>query len=349
MLKIIIRALRLSNILYIGNFLTEGNRTPGTNELIVQKLKEKYKVYYASSKKSEIQRLFDMLFLITSKGNKNSIILIDTFSSKAFYFAFASGLLSRFYNIKFILILHGGDLPKRLNSRISRYLFKLSFMNVAVSPYLYSAFFEKGIRNITLINNPIDLDKYLPIQKNYEAPQLLWVRSLHEVYNPMMAIRVLNELIKFFPKSQLIMVGPDKSMILPELLNEVSRLGLNEHITFTGLLSKSAWIQLSQKSNIFINTTTIDNTPISVIEALALGFPVISTNVGGIPFLLKHEVNGLLVNSGDVSAMVKEIEKVLQDSKFREQLILNGLELAKSYSWDFNENKWHKLIEDAVQ
>ena len=55
-------------------------------------------------------------------------------------------------------------------------------------------------------------------------------------------------------------------------------------ITITGILRKAEWIELSKDYDVFINTTNVDNMPVSVIEAMALGMPIVSTNVGGIPF-----------------------------------------------------------------
>ena len=66
-------------------------------------------------------------------------------------------------------------------------------------------------------------------------------------------------------------------------------------MNFTGKLSKQEWRDLSKDYNVFINTTNFDNTPVSVIEAMALGIPVVSTNVGGLPFLITDKVDGVLV------------------------------------------------------
>ena len=80
------------------------------------------------------------------------------------------------------------------------------------------------------------------------------------------------------------MVGPDKDGSLEKTKQYAKEKGVLHRVRFTGGLSKTEWIELSKDYNIFINTTNVDNTPVSVMEAMALGFPVISTNVGGVPF-----------------------------------------------------------------
>jgi len=79
------------------------------------------------------------------------------------------------------------------------------------------------------------------------------------------------------------MVGPDKDSSLGEAKDLAKQLGVAESVTFTGVLPKAQWHQLSEKFDIFINTTNIDNMPVSIIEAMALGLPIVSTNAGGLP------------------------------------------------------------------
>ena len=70
---------------------------------------------------------------------------------------------------------------------------------------------------------------------------------------------------------------------------------INKNLQIMGKLNKSQWRKLSESYDIFINTTHIDNTPISVIEAMALGLPIVSTNVGGISENINNEVNGIII------------------------------------------------------
>src|SRR5690606_41312383 len=84
-------------------------------------------------------------------------------------------------------------------------------------------------------------------------------------------------------------------------------------VNFTGKLKKKEWIKLSAAYDIFINTSDIDNTPVSVIEAMALGLPVVSTNVGGIPYLIEEGKTGLLVAAKDPGGMSVTMISLLAD------------------------------------
>lgn len=120
------------------------------------------------------------------------------------------------------------------------------------------------------------------------------------------------------------------------------KMGLD--VVFTGKLSKSKWVKLSEQYDIFLNTTHYDNTPISVIEAIALGLPVISTNVGGIPYLLKDRETALLVDDNDVDGMVAGIRELISDENLKDKLVMNALNLVQQFDWDIVKNKWLKIL-----
>ena len=103
------------------------------------------------------------------------------------------------------------------------------------------------------------------------------------------------------------MVGPDKDGSLSVVKQKATDLDVLDSIYFTGRLSKKEWISKSCDFSFFINTTNADNTPVSVMEAMALGFPVITTNVGGIPYLFINGVEGIQVPANDANAMADAI------------------------------------------
>jgi len=157
-----------------------------------------------------------------------------------------------------------------------------------------------------------------------------------------MAISVFAQIQQAYPKAQLYMVGPGSQQVLEEC--KKLAVALQVDVLFTGKLSKSDWISLSKKCTIFINTTHFDNTPVSVIEAMALGLPVVSTNVGGIPFLLTHQQTALLVPDSDVSAMVNAIQEIMSNTDLRAQLIANARAEVVQFDWDIVKLKWFEIL-----
>ena len=110
-----------------------------------------------------------------------------------------------------------------------------------------------------------------------------------------MAIEVLKELKNTYPNAALCMVGPDKDGTQADVQQLIKRYQLHDSVEITGVLSKEDWHKKSEDFDIFINTTNVDNTPVSVIEAMALGLPVVSTNAGGLPYLINNGKDGILI------------------------------------------------------
>ena len=157
-----------------------------------------------------------------------------------------------------------------------------------------------------------------------------------------MAVEVLSLLIKKYPEAQLTMVGPDKDGSL-ERCKEYA-LSHNLPVTFTGKLSKDEWVKYSEESDIFINTTNFDNTPVSVIEAMALGLPVISTNVGGMPFLIENNKEGVLVEPNRPEMFVNAILKLLKSQKEANLIILKARDKVKTFDWSIVKELWNKEL-----
>lgn len=334
-------------IVYIDNFLSTHGRTPVTGEAMIKLFADEgFEIVYASRINNKFSRLIDVLRTIY-RHRKKSVVLIATYSTSAFYFAWICGALCKRLGIPYIPCLHGGNLPQRIKQSYSKsgQLFGRSLINVAVSGYL-----EKSIKDnhwpCVVIPNYITLADYPFYKKEICKPKLLWVRSFHKIYNPQLAIKVLHELLKTFPEATLTMVGPDKDGSMEQCLQLAGSLKIEAHITFTGLLSKEEWIKLAGTHDIFINTSNFDNLPVSIIEAMALGFPVVSTNVGGIPFLIDDSVNGLLIDNNNLEGMLKAVKKVLSDNELAMLLSKNARETASNFDYPNIAEKWKKLLTD---
>ena len=333
-------------LLYLGNQLSKHGFNKTTIETLgIQLEQEGYTIYYASDKKAFLFRILDMIQAVFRYHNQISYLIIDTYSTKAFWYAFVCSQLARVLKIKYIPILHGGNLPNRLkrNPTLCQMIFANAYKNVAPSAYLKQAFEEEGFTNLVHIPNSIPIEKYKFKERTAFAPKLLWVRAFASIYNPEMAVKVLYELKKTYPNATLTMVGPDKDGSLPRTKAFADLLRI--HVNFTGQLAKEDWLHLASEHDIFINTTHFDNTPISVMEAMALGLPVVSTNVGGIPYLLTDKENALLVSDADDKAMTKAILNLLNDKVKANQLAKKARTFIEQMDWNIVKKEWLSLLQ----
>lgn len=338
----------MKKILYIGNKLSKHGLNKTTIETLSEDLiLEGYSVKSVSNKKNFLFRFIDMMWSALNL-NPLDFILIDTYSTNAFWYALICSQIARIRKVKYIPILHGGDLPNRLqkNPKLCKSIFGNAYKNIAPSNFLKSEFEKEGFNNVVYIPNSIEISKYPFKKRENIQPKLLWVRAFASIYNPRMAVDVLIKVKETYPAAMLTMVGPDKDGSL-QITRQYAETN-NVEVNFTGKLSKDDWWKLAAEHDIFINTTNFDNTPVSVMEVMALGLPVISTNVGGIPFLLETDKTALLVQKGDVKAMSDCVIKFLQNEELVTKISLNARKKAESWDWKQVKIQWDELLMNVI-
>jgi glycosyltransferase involved in cell wall biosynthesis len=222
-------------------------------------------------------------------------------------------------------------------------IFKNSYINVSPSKYLYHEFSKSGYDTI-YIPNAISMRLYPFTLRSAFTPKLLWVRAFDEIYNPKMAVEVLFELKKKYKNAALCMVGPDKDGSFQEVIDLAKTKNVADSIEFTGLLTKQEWIKKSKNYSFFINTTNFDNMPVSIIEAMALGLPVISTNVGGMPYLIEDSVTGKLVAKNNVLQMTNTIESIIENPSLGVEITKNAKQQVTHFDEAIVKKMWLNLL-----
>jgi glycosyltransferase involved in cell wall biosynthesis len=284
-----------------------------------------------------------MLWSVFRYSNVDGV-LIDTYSTTNFWYAFAVSQLCRLLGLKYIPILHGGNLAFRLqkNPKICKMIFKHSFQNVSPSLFLIEEFKVKGYDNVIHIPNALELQNYPFLERKKASPNLLWVRSFAKIYNPVMAVKVFAAIKNKYPEATLCMVGPEKDGSLLNAKQIAKNLELEIH--FTGKLSKQEWIRQSAEYDIFMNTTHFDNMPVSIVEAMSLGLAVVSTNVGGIPYLLEDQKEALLVPDMDIDKMVEKIDSLIENSILFREITTNARRKAEQFEWQIIKFEWMTIL-----
>jgi glycosyltransferase involved in cell wall biosynthesis len=306
--------------------------------------KEGYHLTYVSSYTNKLLRLGHMLYAVIGNRRNTDYVLIDTYSTQNFYYAVLVSKLCNWLKLAYVPILHGGNLLSRLTKspKLSRSIFKHALLNVSPSLYLNEAFTDAGYTNTVHIPNTLQILGYPFKERSIDVIKLLWVRSFSEIYNPLLAVNVLKNLLDKGYTAKLCMVGPDTDGSLETVKHYCNKHHLD--VTFTGKLPKVEWIKLSELYNIFINTSNFDNTPVSVIEAMALGLPVVSTNVGGMPYLIDHQIDGILVDPNHVEQMVSAILKLHNNNALTKKLTISARQKVEQFDWVVIKHQWFDIL-----
>jgi len=210
---------------------------------------------------------------------------------------------------------------------------------VVPSIFLQEVFDDFSMSSV-VIPNVLDQDLFFQahVKKVANEPHLIVTRNLEAIYDVATTVRSFALVIKEFPKARLSIAGtgPEKQL----LTALISELRLKDSVVFTGRLAPKEMAKLYQQADVMLNASTIDNTPNSIIEALACATPVVSTNAGGIPKLVSHQHDALLVNIADHQKMAEAAIEIINNPTLQQNLIVNGLQTIKKFYW---ANVWLKL------
>jgi glycosyltransferase involved in cell wall biosynthesis len=337
----------MPSILLVGNFLSSWGLSRSVGEDLAERLlAAQWHVLTTSAKPGRIARLLDMAITTWRRKDEYEVAQVDVFSGPSFLWAEIVAGILRWAGKPFVLTLHGGYLPvfaQQRPKRVTRLLNKAQVVT-APSPFLYEQM--KPYRSdLMLLPNAIDLAQYTFRLRSRPQPRLIWLRAFHQIYNPSLAPRMLAQLTNEFPEIQLIMVGPDKrDGSLPETQRVAAALGVADRIQYPGRVAKQDVPYWLNQGDIFLNTTNIDNTPISVMEAMASGLCVVSTNVGGLPHLLADEQDALLVEPNNAERGAAAIRRILTQPDLAARLSQNGYDKVRLFDWPLVLQQWQDLL-----
>jgi L-malate glycosyltransferase len=202
---------------------------------------------------------------------------------------------------------------------------------VVPSRFLAEVFDRFGMAS-QIVPNIIDLQRFQPHEDADPAgARLLVPRNLEPIYDNATALRAFATVLQHRPDARLTIAGTGPQ--LAELQALAVQLGVRDAVHFAGRLDRDAMAAAYRQADVVINPSLVDNMPNSLLEAMASGVPVVSTEVGGVPFIVEHERTALLVPAAQPQAMAAAIVRLLQDRSLARSLRREGLAEIQRYTW----------------
>lgn len=198
-----------------------------------------------------------------------------------------------------------------------------------------------------------------------DQPLLLYVGNLTKIKGIHILIEALRIVIKQFPDAKLLMAlnmplskyeEEDSTGLYDterdfKIKEKIKSYGLNDNIVPLGIVKNMPQIMAASDVFItpFLNTVGVVDYPISLLEAMAVGKPVIATRVGGIPEIVKHMENGLLVEPGDVHELKNALLYILENKDEAKRMGENvAMYVAENYSLDAIVEKMERVYEEVI-
>ncbi len=266
--------------------------------------------------------------------------VVHIFSASYWSFMLApvpAWLVARLRKKKVLLHYHSGEARDHLR-RFRTARPALSRMDALVVPsgYLVDVFAEFGLK-AEAIPNIVELSQFSFRKRTPLRPHLVCTRGFHPYYRVDLVVDAFAEVLKEFPDARLDLAG--SGPLEAKIRDQVHRLNCSG-VRFLGVVSRSEISRVYDEADIFVNASSVDNMPVSVLEAFASGTPVVSTAPEGMNYLVVHEHTGLLSQPGSGSLLAKNVLRLLKDGELASRLAANAYEQCSLYQWKAVREQW---------
>ncbi|MBA2620612.1 MAG: glycosyltransferase family 4 protein [Acidobacteria bacterium] len=275
--------------------------------------------------------------------------VIHIFSASYYSFLLAptpAVLIARFFGKKTILNYRSGEAADHLQTwkRTAIPTIRLFDAVVAPSGYLVDVFAGFGLKSQTIFNF-VNTERYRFRERKPLRPVFLSNRNFESHYNVACTLRAFALIRKDVPEAQLVVAGdgPEKDKL--HRLAEELKL---RNIEFLGAVAPEKMPEVYARADIYLNSPSIDNMPNSIIEAFSCGLPVVSTNAGGIPYIVENEKTGLLVDVNDCEALARAALKILESGETAQEIIREARRECVKYTWENVRGEWLKIYRDLA-
>jgi glycosyltransferase involved in cell wall biosynthesis len=276
--------------------------------------------------------------------------LVHAFSASYYSFLLAplpAMLVSRLYGKPALLNYRSGEASDHLaNWPRSRGLLRRFASRVVVpSDYLVKVFASHGI-DATAISNFVPIDALPYRRRTVLAPRLFSNRNLEPLYNVECTLRAFALVQQRIPSASLTIVGDGGERARLETLARSLAL---RNVEFVGRIAPEQMAEFYERAEVYVNSPNIDNMPSSILEAFACGLPVVTTDAGGIPFIVAHGRNGLMVRSGDCEALAAAVLRLLEEQGLAAQLAEQARQdCLTRYAWSAIRDRWQQCYRGLV-
>jgi glycosyltransferase involved in cell wall biosynthesis len=256
--------------------------------------------------------------------------------------------IGRLYRKGVVLNYHSGEAEDHLsNWRSARPPMRLAHRIVVPSRYLVQVFARHGLEALE-VGNFVELERYEFRLRSRPRPVFLSNRNLEKHYNIPCILRAFARICAQETEAKLIVVGEGKER---RNLDALARtLGIRERVEFRGKVGPERMPSVYSEADVFLNSSDVDNVPLSIVEAYASGLPVVSSDAGGIPDMVADGQTGLLVPRGDDTALAAAALRVVREEGLAARLGAAARLLCESrYSWSAVRDAWLGVYRDAVR
>ena len=240
--------------------------------------------------------------------------------------------------------------PRLFKGPLSKLVLRNAAAVIALTENLKKKMQEMYNRDIFVIGNGVDIEKFGTWSKEAARAELnikeseqvvIFVGSLIPVKGVQYLVEAMNTVIQHFPEARLLLVGDGEEREYLEKLAD--KLNLAEHITFIGRVANQRVPEYLVASDLFVLPSLSEGFPNVILEAMAAGLPIVTTNVSGLSEIVKDGENGFVVETRNPQQLAEKISLLLSDTELRNRFSVNNRSEAEQNSWEAVVEKLEKV------
>jgi glycosyltransferase involved in cell wall biosynthesis len=215
---------------------------------------------------------------------------------------------------------------------------------VVPSGYLVDVLAKFGLQARSIFNI-VDLERFRYRERRVLEPKFMCCRLLEPLYNVANVIRAFRLIKDEIPEATLTIAADGSQRANLEKL--VADLKL-DGVTFRGFVPFDQMPDLYDAHDVHLIGNDIDNMPAVIIESCATGIVIVTTDAGGIPYIVENGRSALIVPCGDVAGLAREALRALRDPELSRNLARNARARAENFTWPRVRGQWLALYQELV-
>lgn len=318
-------------VLLICNYKPGVGGISGQVEILQRKLRnEGHTADIFSTKGSVLWRL-GLLCKLRKAAHKYDVLHIHCCSGWGFLPAVVGVIVGRQLGKRVVMTYHGGggDSFFANHSQLVRHYLMRTDANIVLSGFLANVFDKHRIPYV-VIPNILEFDESNYQDRQVLHPRFICTRAHEPLYNIPCILRAFQIVTNEIPTATLTLVGNGSQH--EELIKMARNMGLN-NVVFTGRVDNNEIYRQLEKADILLSSPKVDNMPVSILEAMNAGLLVISSRVGGVPFIVENEHTGLLFDNDDSDKLAELMLWSIKNQALAKAIIQHGRQSVGKYSW----------------
>lgn len=330
----------MSKILLINNYRPGVGGISGQVEILQRKLREEGHTADIFSTKTSLLKRLTLPLKLRRIGKRYDLFHIHCCSDWGFLPAVVGVSVGRRLRKRIVLTYHGGGGEQffERHPKLVRHYLTRTNQNIVLSGFL-SQVFKRFQLPYTIIPNIIELDTSLFRERSELKPSFICTRAHEELYNIPCILHAFSKLQQSRPEATLTLVGDGS--LHQELMQMSDSMGL-KNVTFTGRVDNSEIYAYLDRADILLSSPKVDNMPVSLLEAMNAGLLVISSRVGGVPFIIEDNRSGLLFESDNSDDLAEKMLFAIENQIYSNALIKHARLAVDAYRWENIKEKIYK-------